>query len=155
MRRARPPDTNATCTRASISTSSPRMTRWSSVIEAPRRCCDHLEHIVHAHSFEKLDLHRAHHKGKARRFLLGLLEQRALIGTEKPQIVGAPALHETQVACVINHPAKHRLDARNIQSCSARPLARGGSLRTIREVVAKVVRAFGKLVAVVNIGLTE
>src|SRR5262249_46754923 len=42
----------------------------------------------------------------ARRLLLGLLEQRALIGTEKPQVVGAPALHEAQIACVIHKPGK-------------------------------------------------
>ena len=62
---------------------------------------DHLEHIVHARGFAKLDLHRAHHEGEARRLLFGLLEQRALIGVEKPQIIGAPALHETQIAGVI------------------------------------------------------
>src|SRR5205085_10658159 len=53
-------------------------------------------------SFAELDLHRAHHEGKARRLLLGLLEQSTLIGAEKPQIVGASALHETQIACVIH-----------------------------------------------------
>jgi hypothetical protein len=52
----------------------------------------HLEHVLNARGLEELDLHRAHHEGKARRLLLGLLEQCALVGTEKPQVVGAPAL---------------------------------------------------------------
>jgi hypothetical protein len=43
------------------------------VIEAPRtslRRRDHLEHIIHARGFEEIDLHRAHHEGKARRLPL-------------------------------------------------------------------------------------
>ena len=51
-------------------------------------------------------LHRAHHEGKARRLLLDLLEQRALIGAEQAQVVGAAALHEAQIARVIDDAGK-------------------------------------------------
>ena len=46
--------------------------------------------------------HRAHHEGEARRFLLGRLEQRAMVGADQAQIVGAPALHVAQVVGVID-----------------------------------------------------
>ena len=67
---------------------------------------DDLEHVVHPRRLEELDLHRAHHEGEARRLALGFLEQAALIGTEKPQMVRAPALQETQVVGVIDDAGK-------------------------------------------------
>ena len=67
---------------------------------------DDLEHVVHARGLAEVDAHRAHHEGKARRLLLGLLEQRALVGAEQAQIVGAAALHEAQIARVIDDAGK-------------------------------------------------
>ena len=67
---------------------------------------DDFQHVVHARRLEELDGHGAHHEGEARRLLLGLLEQRALIGAEQAQIVGAAALHEAQIARVIDDAGK-------------------------------------------------
>ena len=46
--------------------------------------------------------HRAHDEGKSRRLLFGRLEQRAMIGADQPQIIGAAALHVAQVVGVID-----------------------------------------------------
>ena len=66
----------------------------------------HLQHIVHACGLEKLDLHRAHHEGEARCFLLRFLEQAAMTGTEQAQMIGASALHEAQIIGVIDDAGK-------------------------------------------------
>ena len=47
-------------------------------------------------------IHRAHHEGEARRFLLGRFKQRAMVGTDQTQIIGAPALHVAQIIGVID-----------------------------------------------------
>ena len=51
----------------------------------------------------------AHDEGKARRLGLRLLEQRAVVGADQAQIVGAAALHEAQVARVIDDAGKIRV----------------------------------------------
>ena len=63
---------------------------------------DDIEQIVHMRGPQEFELHRPHHESEAGRFGLGFGEQRALVGTEQPQIVGATALHETQVVRVID-----------------------------------------------------
>src|SRR5258705_487183 len=63
---------------------------------------DDVQQIVHPRRLQKFQLHRAHHEGKPRRLALGLGEQRALVGTEQPQIIAAPALHEAQIIGVID-----------------------------------------------------
>ena len=103
--RARPPLMKATRTCASTRSSSPRMTRWRSVDGRALhflRLGDDVEHVVHARGLEEFDVHRAHHEGKARRLLFGLLEQRAVVGADQAQIIGAPALHEAQIIGVID-----------------------------------------------------
>src|SRR5580700_2499623 len=70
------------------------------------RLGEHFEHVVHARRFQEIDGHRTHHEGKSRRFLGGLLEQRAVIGADHAQIIGAPALHEAQIAGVIDDAGK-------------------------------------------------
>ena len=80
------------------------------MIEAPftslGRCIE-IEQIVHLGlGWVEVDLHLPHHEGEARRFLLGFLEQRAVIGPEQPQVIGAAALHETQIAGVIDDAGK-------------------------------------------------
>src|SRR5262249_52508944 len=54
----------------------------------------------------EIDLHGAYDEGEARRLLLDLLEQRTLIGAEQAKIVGSAALHEAQIACVIDDAGK-------------------------------------------------
>jgi len=68
------------------------------------RPCDHVEHVIHPRGFQKIDLHRAHHESKARRFRLRFGKQRVLLGAQQPQMIGAPALHEAQVVGVIDDP---------------------------------------------------
>ena len=48
-------------------------------------------------------------RDKAGRFLLGGLEHRAVVGADQPQIVCATALHEAQVAGVIDDAGKIRV----------------------------------------------
>src|SRR6185437_16964716 len=63
---------------------------------------DDFEHVVHARGPQKIERHRSHHEGKSRRLLFGRLEQRAVIGANEPQIVGAAALHVAKVVGVID-----------------------------------------------------
>ena len=55
------------------------------------------------------DAHGAHDEGKTRRLFFRLLEQRAVVGANQSQIVGSPALHETQVARVIDDAGEIRV----------------------------------------------
>ena len=68
-----------------------------------------LKDVVHPRGLAKVDRHRADHEGKARRLLRCLLEQRALVSAEQPQVVGPAALHEAQIARVIDHAGKVRV----------------------------------------------
>src|SRR5262249_45202288 len=65
-----------------------------------------LQHVVHARGLEELDLHRAYHEGKTRRLRARFFEQRAMTGAEKAQMIGAAALHETQISGVIDDAGK-------------------------------------------------
>ena len=51
---------------------------------------------------KEFERHRAHDEGKAGRFPFGRLEQRAVIGADQAQIIGAPALHVAQIIGVID-----------------------------------------------------
>ena len=66
----------------------------------------HVEHVVHPRRLQEIDLHRAHHEGKAWRFRLAFRKQRVLVGAHQPQMVGAPALHEAQIIGVIDDAGK-------------------------------------------------
>jgi len=46
---------------------------------------------------------------KARRLSLGCLEQHAMVDADEAQIVGAPALHEAQIAGVIDDAGEIRV----------------------------------------------
>src|SRR5581483_6850117 len=70
---------------------------------------DDVEHVVHVRRLVEVDVHVAHHEGEARRFGRGLLEQRAVVGADQAQIIGAAALHEAQVAGVIDDAGKIRV----------------------------------------------
>ena len=102
---ARPPETKATCTSASTIRS---VAAHHLLIEGDGgalhllRRGDDVEHVVHEGRLVEVDVHVAHDEGKARRLLLGRLEQRAVVGADQPQVIGAPALHEAQVARVID-----------------------------------------------------
>ena len=56
-----------------------------------------------------VDVHRAHHEGKAGRLHLRLFEQRMLLGAHQAQMVGAAALHEAQIVGVIDDAGKIRV----------------------------------------------
>ncbi len=70
---------------------------------------DDVEHVVHVRGFSEIDAHVAHHEGKAGRFRRRLLEQRAVVGADQAEIIGAPALHEAQVARVVDDAGKIRV----------------------------------------------
>ena len=110
--RARPPDTKATCTSASTIRSAPRddllIERDGSAFDLRRRG-DDVEYIVHVRRLLEIDRHVAHDEREARRFGCGRLEQRAVVGADQTQIIGAPALHEAQVARVIDDAGKIRV----------------------------------------------
>jgi uncharacterized protein YfeS len=67
---------------------------------------DDLQDVVHMRRLLKRNIHVTHDEGKARRFLLGLLEHGAMIGAQQAQVVGAAALHEAQIAGVIDDAGK-------------------------------------------------
>src|SRR6185437_9392355 len=67
------------------------------------------EHVVHVRRLVEVDVHVAHDEGKARRLGGGGLEQRAMVGADQAQVVGAAALHEAQVAGVIDDAGKVRV----------------------------------------------
>ena len=111
--------------------------------------------IVHPRGLEKIDRHRAHHEGEAGRFLLGRLEQRAMVRADQAQIVGAPALHEAQIVGVIDDageigvlvidPHRHRVAAVaqfavEMRRCHAAVLARCG--RNV-DIAVQALRASG------------
>src|SRR5690606_17649284 len=56
-----------------------------------------------------VELHRAHDEMKTRRLFRGLFEQFALVDAEQPDEIRAPALHEAQVARVINEAREIRV----------------------------------------------
>jgi hypothetical protein len=68
-----------------------------------------LEHVVHMRRLLEIDAHVPHHEGEARRLAGGLLKQCAVIGADQAQVVGAPALHEAQIACVVDQAGKIRV----------------------------------------------
>lgn len=86
------------------------------LLQDDRRAADlaglrhHLDHVIDARGAEEVELHRAHDEMKAGRFLRGLLEQLALIDAQEPDEIRAPALHEAQIARVIDEPGEPRLD---------------------------------------------
>ena len=157
--RARPCEMNATRTLASHSTSSPRRHCCFSVIEAPFTSSGAVTmsstSSIRA-GLQKIDRHRAHHEGEAGRFLLGRLEQRAMVRADQAQIVGAPALHEAQIVRVIDDageigvlvidPHRHRVAAVaqfavEMRHCHAAVLARcGGNV----DIAVQALRASGR-----------
>ena len=70
------------------------------------RPCHDVEHVIHPRGLEKIDLHRAHHEGKARRLRLRFRKQRVLLGAHQPQMIGPSALHEAQIIGVIDDAGK-------------------------------------------------
>ena len=70
------------------------------------RSGDDVEQVVHIGRLAEGDVHVAHHEGEARRLGRRLLEQRAMVGADQAQVVGAAALHEAQIAGVIDDTGK-------------------------------------------------
>jgi hypothetical protein len=102
----------ATRTSALTRTSAPRRTSCASTIEAPLTASGpghDIEHIVHPGGPQEIHRHRAHHEGKARRLGFCFSKQRMLLGSNQPQMIGAPARHEAQIIGVIDDAGKHWL----------------------------------------------
>ncbi len=92
---------------------------------------DDLQKVAETRRLEEIDMHRADNERKTGRLVFSLFEQRPLIGAEQAQIIGAAALHESQITRVIDAAGKIRvlvIDPHRQDVTSAADLAGDGVL---------------------------
>src|SRR4029079_19386404 len=70
---------------------------------------DNVEDIIHVRRFPEIDAHVPDSESKSGCLFFSLLEEGAVVGPDQPQIIRAAALHETQIACVIDDAGEIRV----------------------------------------------